>query len=376
MKKICFLRFFKALALLLPIIAMVLFTQRTLFAFEDYDTMRLRGFYQEPPDSLDVVVMGSSEVYHGYAPGYIYELTGLTSYPYTSSNNPCSLYLSQLKEILSRQNPQLILVEVNGFLFDSGGLRDEAALRRYVENIPLSQNKIQTILNHPYEDSLSCLIPFFKYHGNWKASLEELMDTFQKRTQPPAPSALKGHVTYSSVSDSVPKFEPTDEDGSSDLDPAAYNVLIEFLEFCQSLELDNVVFMRFPHKFVSDYVYNLYLRSNRVEEIVREYGFDYVDLEVEATYMGIDPLYDFMDREHLNYSGQIKLGDYLCELFLNEYGLEPMEQTPENQRQWEEAAAFLYPLYEAVEERMENGIAERLYETPALMEELHERMAL
>jgi len=116
MKKICFLRFLKMLALLIPLAALVLVSQSTLFYHSDHDGERVRGFYSEPPHSLDVVVLGASEVYSGFSSAYAYDYSGLTSYIYSYGSNPGTLYLSQLREILARQNPQLIVIEINGFL--------------------------------------------------------------------------------------------------------------------------------------------------------------------------------------------------------------------------------------------------------------------
>lgn len=371
MKKICFIRILKALALLSALAAVVLFAQEYLFYFEDHSTQRLRDFYHEPSDSLDVVVLGASDVTNGYSAGYAYDYSGLTSYPYTSDANNATLYLSQLKEILSRQNPQMIVVEVHGFLYDDDRMDDEVALRRYAENIPMSANKLDAILRYPYEDPISCLIPFFKYHGQWTTDVSELRAKWQARfCAEDRPNVLKGVSNSSTLSFELPTYDVSMDDSTTDLSPQAHRALIEFLEYCRSHTYDHILFVRFPHKISDEVRYQRYQRSNRIEEIVGEYGFDFLDFEQNSVDWGIDPEYDFSDGDHLNIYGQMKMTEWLCDILLDEYGLTPMEQTPENQQRWDETPSYFYAFCDVMEKRMEVGVKERLYETPELLEEM------
>lgn len=371
MKKICFIRILKALALLAPIVAMVLFAQEYLFYFDDHSTQRLRDFYREPSDSLDVVVLGASDVTNGYSAGYAYDYSGLTSYPYTSDANNATLYLSQLREILSRQDPQMIVVEVHGFLYDDDRMDDEVALRRYAENIPMSANKLDAILRYPYEDPISCLIPFFKYHGQWTTDVSELHAKWQARfCAEDRPNVLKGVSNSSTLSFELPTYDVSMDDSTADLSPQAHRALIEFLEYGRSHAYDHILFVRFPHKISDEVRYQRYQRSNRIEEIVGEYGFDFLDFEQNSADWGIDPEYDFSDGDHLNIYGQMKMTEWLCDILLDEYGLTPMEQTPENQQRWDETPSCFYAFCNAMEKRMEAGVNERLYETPELLEEM------
>ena len=80
----------------------------------DHNQIRLAGFYAEEKNSLDMVVMGASETYYGYFADEAYKTAGITSYPYSFQYNPVSLWKYELKEILKRQKPKVLIVEVNG----------------------------------------------------------------------------------------------------------------------------------------------------------------------------------------------------------------------------------------------------------------------
>lgn len=63
------------------------------------DTRRIEDFYLEEPGSLDVVLMGASDVYAGFSPVLAYEEYGFTSYPFVLSGNFLPLFRGQLEAI-------------------------------------------------------------------------------------------------------------------------------------------------------------------------------------------------------------------------------------------------------------------------------------
>lgn len=372
------MRLLKALALLVPIVTMVLFSQEYLFYHEDDNSLRISGFYSEPTDTLDMVMLGASDMYDGFSPGYAYDYSGLTSYLYACAGNSGASYLSQVKEIFAHQDPQLLVIEVHGFL--TGIKREfyeEPVLRRYVENIPMSANKVEAILHYEYDDPLSCFFPFFKYHGQWVDDEKALCKRFHHRIQneEPAPTRLKGYGTNSLVCSTAPVYDATANDETVPLLPEAKECLLELLAYLQNQELkERVVFIRFPHRLLTDRNFLKYMRANTVEKIVTEHGFDYLDLEQNILNTGIDYKYDFRDDDHLNFYGQQKMTEYLCDYLMESYGLEPMIQTDENQQRWEESAAYVYALQAYSDEIADKARLDYLYETPELLCELEKRI--
>ena len=88
--------------------------------------------------SFDLVLMGASEVYSDFAPGYAYAKSGVRSYLYSTQSNTILNYKSQLKNILSRQKPDVILIELNGALYnDDTEVTKEANFRNYADNVPI-----------------------------------------------------------------------------------------------------------------------------------------------------------------------------------------------------------------------------------------------
>lgn len=330
-------RMLKFIALVVPLVCFIMFAQEHLFYYEDDNTRRIEQFYEEEENSLDVILMGASEVSNDFSPGYAYENYGYTSYMYAVDFNRGTTYLSQLKEILKHQDPQAIVVEVYGFLVPStwDGYH-EARFRLYVESIPFSMNKVQTILEQPFEDKLSYFVPFIKYHGNLAEAQKRLAKIGE--AEPVLPD-LKGMNSISTVYDGEGDEGDTFDSADFALNEDIEKALIEFLEYCDAEGVDNVLFVNFPRILVDDNHNSNMEAAKKVEQILNRYGHELVNLQKEKEQIGLDENRDFADAHHLNIYGQMKLTDYLSSKLLNEYGVVPMAQSPENQQKWEKCAS-------------------------------------
>lgn len=343
MKKTNIIRCLKILALVIPILLFVALSRQYLFYYTDHNAERIRRFYQEEENSLDVVFLGASDVFSGYAPGLAYEEYGFTSYPYAIDANPGGLYKYQLKEVLRTQRPQQIFVEINGFMYDQP--LDEERLQIFTENIPFSFNKLEAILRFKKEDKLGSLFPLVIYHGDWEVG-RGLLDRMEWRiATSQTPTLLKGMITCTTIDKKLPEEIELSEEQKSAM-RMAETALDEFLAFCKEENLDNIVFIRFPHKKEA-------LQSSVVEQIesrVLESGYSFLNLEEHKEDMGLDVLQDYYNSEHLNIYGQRKLTSYLGSMIVEDFGVVPVHQSAENQSHWETCAAYYHHFYGYVHE--------------------------
>lgn len=355
MKQLFRVRFAKCLVLLLSLAVLLAVCQGCLFSYQDHNTHRIRSFYNEPENSLDAVFIGASEVFTGYNPGYMYDKYGLTSYMYAMESNQGSLYKAQLKEILSRQNPQVIYVDVFGFLRSvDTALYEEARLRMFVESIPMSKNKLETILTHPYEDKLSCLLPFIKYHGDLTVARSRVAYAVKRLLAPDTPMDLKGVTTQTVIFDGPGDPGSTDASAFS-ISPKCEELLLDFLDYCDKENLDNVVFVNFP-RYLEDVNHNSLTACIRmVGEIVKEHGYRFFNLQDEFEAIGLDVTRDFYNSHHLNIYGQQKVTDYFGSMTINTLGITPMRQTAENALIWAQAAACAQEFYALSDQAIRSG---------------------
>ena len=73
-----------------------------------------------------------------------------------------------LTETMRRQTPKVVVVEINGFLYDFNQDETDAGLHKWLDNIPMSRNKAQTIADCvPKDQQSSYFFRMEKYHDTW-----------------------------------------------------------------------------------------------------------------------------------------------------------------------------------------------------------------
>ncbi len=364
-------RSLKILALLTVVFLFLFFAQNYLFAFVGQNSERVRGYYLEEENSLDVVFMGASDVNTAFAPPLACEKFGFTSYLYAFDANPGSLYKYQLKEILSTQDPQAIVIEINGFLYAGDYQSSEARLRLFIENIPFSLNKLEAIYRYDVENKIEYVFPLIKYHGDWLKE-DKLLETYRWRTaQGSRPTLWKGVTACTLTRPFDPSVLKSPDPADPEKSSIAEDHLIDLLEFCKKEGLTNVIFTRFPHRNHMAHS----LRVARIEQILAEYGYPLLNLEMCMDEIGLDLNTDFYDDEHLNIYGQEKLTEYLGSYLANEVLDAPIKQSEANAKHWDECMDA-YKLFNAyakhlTEKGIERWVAEDPHELGYYYEWLH-----
>ena len=113
-------------------------------------------------------------------------------------------------------------------------------------------------------------------------------------------------------------------------------------------------------------------RTNRIGQIIGEYGFPFLNLEKKEAEIGIDNQTDFYDANHLNVSGMRKFTKWLSE-YLLEHGVEPRVLSGREKEQWEHTAGYtklLLDYYEKLQGEGSNG--KDLFESSETLEILHQ----
>ena len=374
------LRIVKILSLALAVALTLGVLQEYVLCRADHNRERLKGFYNESKESLDVVILGASEVYSDFAPGYAYEYAGVTSYLFATQANSILNYKSQLKNILSRQNPDLIVIELNGAVYgDEEEVTKEANLRNYVDNVPLDGIKLGWIKDNVSENYFEYLFPVMKYHGTWQDLPEQgkyIRTIVQDHTR--GYNYLKGILNetavYTSSEISFNKDLPELADDKKPLTQIEETALRDLLQYCKDEGLTNVVFARFPHIVVTR-TYDRFQRSNTVGEIVAEYGYDYLNLELNFALTGLDEKNDFYNLDHLNVYGQKKFTAYLTDNLITRYGLSAHTLTDAQKDEWDTCARYYEAYYRYSDSLIQKGEKRELSEDCDLIDTLQAYLA-
>ncbi len=333
----------KIASLILALAVSLWFLQTFVLCNAGHNTERVRGFYLEDENSLDVVFVGSSEVYCCYSPALAYKECGFTSYPYATESNTVLNFKAIYEEIMRTQNPKLIVFEINGAIYGDENIGRDASLRRVVDNMPFNENREELINSVATSDQLEYYIPFIKYHGSW----DNLPNTWSWslaviRDQLRGYNLLKGVknkteifrpktrvYTASQMSSRMPLFSKSDKG------------LHDFLNYLEekNVDKDKILFVRVPH-VNTDENRSRYLRGNTVGDVVKSYGYDFVSFEVEDPEIGTDVHHDFYNLEHMNIYGQQKFSKYFSHYLQKRYDLSPTKLTAKQKEIWDKTVPY------------------------------------
>lgn len=317
----------------------------------------IRSFYLEPRKSIDVMILGASETFTDYCAPLAWQHAGFTSYPLAVSAAQGTLYASMLRESAKRQNPSVYVVEVNGFLYTEAE-RDElgtAATREWLDTLRLSRNKVQAIDECVQGDRLSYYVPLLKYHSNWKdLSLIRRSLSLQQQARDAGYSYTKPFLSISTY------LLPTNEIPvrQQSLDDFNEQSLRTFCETAKALGIKHVLFARFPHRTVIE---NYDAVFAKLEAVVREYGYDFVNFDTQMDAIGLDPLNDFANAEHLNIFGAEKFTTYLADYLTQHYTMRAQYDLTVTD-EWERCAAFTQQMLPVCEDNTRRYTCENLNE--------------
>ena len=292
------------------------------------------GFYAEPENTIDVVMIGSSPVYPFYAAPQMWGEYGFTAYPLSSNVQRPQAGIYLVKEALKTQTPELFVFELRMYTYKDSYMTNNMAYTRGVtDNLKYSLNRFQ-LINELIEDPAeryTYYFDIFKYHSNWKTLIlpDQYTAMFYERLHP-----LKGYL----VQDEVVPCEAVNLGDLTDTKPIPEEqeeTLRELLTYLQENKLE-ALFITSPMVLKPE----LKMQFNYMEEIISSYGYVYLDLNDYTEEMGIDFATDFYDGgSHTNASGAQKCTAFLGEYISSHYDLED-KRGNESYSTWDESYVY------------------------------------
>lgn len=350
--------------IVLPLI-FVMVTQNRV----DHNTLRIQGFYQEAENTIDVALIGASDVFTGYSPAYAYKLYGFTSYNYAIDANYTGLFKNQIKEILAHQRIKCLVIETTGCSNSTTKEEKEvslATMRKWTDAMPFSQNKVDTINQFADSDKLSYYLPFLMYHGQ----LSNFTDTYKRISQKVRGfSYLKGITSTNKKAPCENMKDISKESGIEKLSIGDEEVFADLLDYCDTLDC-RVVFVRFPHRVVDDSELHALKVQNYIEKLVKERGYDFINFDKMFSDLNLSPNDDFYGDSHMNVNGQKKMTSYLGKLLSDKYKISKTELTKENQKRWNTSVEYTEQFYKYFKIHEKDEQVYWWQETPELLKQL------
>lgn len=303
----------------------------------------IRNFYREPKNTLDVAVIGSSEMYADYSAPLAYDRCGFTSYNLCFDGAVGMYYGSMLKEFMSRQDPQLVVVEVNGFFYTEERSHQEGSVRKWLDNMHKNYNWFSAInMTVPLEERVNYYFNLFKYHSNWARPegqiqrYEALMNNDRTKV-----SMMKSFGTRTSTKSST----KVKRKGAPKMQDFGETCLNNFIDTCKEMGVENVLFIRMPHKEKLEPE-----TCDRLEEIIKGAGYDFVNFEGMTDEIGIDEKKDYYNGDHMNVFGNEKNTAFIADYISEHYELDTTH-SEQVDAQWRECVEYTKNAFEILGER-------------------------
>ncbi|MBP3796211.1 MAG: hypothetical protein J6I46_00365 [Ruminococcus sp.] len=336
-------RVLKLTALFVAVLVLYMANSQLLIRTGMSAESHIRNFYREPKNTIDVALIGSSEMYADYSAPLAYDRCGYTSYNLCFDGAVGLYYGSMLKEFMSRQDPQLVVIEVNGYFYTEERSHQEGSVRKWLDNMHKNSNWAGEISkNIPREEQINYYFNLFKYHSNWarpEGQTQRLKDLI--RNDSTKVSMMKSFGTRTATK-SVAKVK---RKGSPKMYDFGEQCLDETISVCKELGIENVLFIRVPHKDKLDDK-----TSDRIEKIVTDAGYDYVNFERMSDQIGIDEDKDYYNGEHMNVFGNEKNTAFIADYISEHYDLDT-SHSEEVDAQWRECADYTKGIFEVLGSR-------------------------
>lgn len=302
---------FLALALALVLGAWAVFDRKTAC----YYTEKIRGFYQEPRESMDVIGFGSSRMYCTLDPLVLHHETGLRAYVTATQQQPLRATWYYMREALSRQSPRLLILEAT-MAFRTEAETGEAEIRDCLDPLPWGRTKLALIRALvPAGQRAPYYFDFLKYHQRWKELSGKDFDFSYLRKRDP----FRGYIYLTPERGADCRQQRYDSVPAQPV-PAENLALLREMAALAEEHGAQLLLLAAPYETVTDDLG--YLKS--LHAFCEAEGIPFLDLNLDYDALGLDEARDFFDIGHFNARGSTKATRYLAAYIAQNQPLPPV----------------------------------------------------
>lgn len=302
--------------------------------FKRFDSFLNYAYYKIPKDSIDLLFVGSSHSYCTFNPRLFDHYLKCNSLNLGTDSQSFSITYSAILEILKRQTPKVIVIEVYPIKREPS----IPALRPHLDTMSFSVNKLRLIKNSlPITKWGNHLINTFYYHSRWKEfsilKKEEHKgyESWEERTNN---KGFGGYVwdsvRYSLTYDIYEKIYNNIPNSSFSISENYLKLLEDLFKICQKKGI-KVIIASPP--VIDDYDVLNILYNSSLKELMNKYNIDSIDFNTGKTkYEKIN----FLDNAHLSLAGSdevsFEMASFLKEnypILLNTKNYEELNRSPE-----------------------------------------------
>lgn len=273
------------------------------------------SYVTEAENTIDVVCLGSSDMWSGFVPTHLWEKYGFTSVVSSFSHQSVAQAQMMLEGITKTQNPKIALIDIDT-LYDGRGVE---------EPIAPGKNKLKHFFSmadpEAFENRITDTFQIFTTHNIWK-------DYGKKIKRRPYAHGYLYNKTVVKNADKPYMIETDERDIPIE---TRANELRSFTNYCKKNDIQ-VLFVEMP----SFYSWN-YARYNAVQDLADELDVEFLDLNFMYDEIGISITDCYRDHgSHLNYAAACKVTEYLGAYVRDNYDIESRRDDSQIAEYWDE----------------------------------------
>ena len=285
----------------------------------DHGVKQCLAMYEQPKDSIDVVVLGSSHVHYGVNIAKLWTEYGISAFDFSSAEQPLWVSYYYLKELCKTQKPKVVVLD----FFTPAAFQEDykytyTHLADSLNGFKLNMNKLkmmQISFDGKMEYWNKFFPGFFGYHDRYDELDAEDLENLKYDYE-----SFKGYNPYFEMHPvSVPRINESGILAPSDKSVKYLDKIVEFTR-ASGIELYlTVVPYHVNIEQVTDRIQAEDLRYNWLAQYVarqNEAGNTHVFFDYTITHLGdigidFESGNDTFDGSHLNYYGATKFSHYL-----------------------------------------------------------------
>lgn len=277
----------------------------------------MEQFYKEKPDTIDVILVGSSHVFMNVSPKTLWEEYGIASYDLAGSVQPLWNSYFYIKEALKSQTPRLFILDVHTSTFGKDYI-DHSRIIKNTFGLSFSEDRIEAIkVSAPPSQWISYELSYPNYHQRYAdISKSDYYPQFIVKGGQNDKMQLysKGHALSTlTKSFPTPKIQSPSKN-TLHLSEKNKNYLKKIIDLCKEHQIP-LLLIKTPFAAYSASHAAYYAE---VEKIAKENDIPFVNFNHYYKEIGIDFAQDVVDSSHLNHRGSAKFSRYLG-LYLKEH---------------------------------------------------------
>ena len=281
---------------------------------EAESTVLVNSFRALPENSVDVLFLGSSQMFRTVDSERLYNKYHINAWNYGASGQLMSITPYYLYEALKTQSPKLIVVEVGCIFYKNSDLTQKEIAWNYAPT-RLTKEKIASlkeVLGSTPKAYMQAFFPLLVYHDRWRTLNDPVNGGSQYDLEyvfhPERYNGLypRGFVGLDIVNQQELNYDKSD-DAIREIPEESRTAVGAIAKECRERNI-RLLFFKSPAP--------VWTRGEceTVSRFMAEMELDYIDLNECYEEMAVNGATDFSDSKHLNADGARKVTDYLAKL--------------------------------------------------------------